>query len=299
MSELPLQQQDLAAFRVMATVALAENPSDSLAKNFLALLDHGAAGGDDREGGAGAGKIEIPWPQVVYNLLTAGCDPICHVYPHEHVDHCRKVAALKAASKALTDYEKGGLDRCEVHGHLVCEREAGHDGPCHVSAPAEGDDEDECAACGPGGDAAKGTCPVCGPTMHPVAPAMGWAGDWRKNIEFLAGRLVNVYGESPNTDYILSALELAGDRGMPRTPRTQDDIDMLLARSVVELDLSLASRKALDRGGWRTIGDLCRADTIAVGRAFGEHSVEELMVRLDALRLCVGTVPAPDAEEGR
>lgn len=103
---------------------------------------------------------------------------------------------------------------------------------------------------------------------------------------------VEAWGEGPHPcDCGLAAA--IGPTGQLVQYDTQDDVDLMLARSVGELDLALPSRQALERGGYRTIGDLCRADTIEMGRAFGETSVEELMTRLDQLGLCVGTVPRP------
>lgn len=77
------------------------------------------------------------------------------------------------------------------------------------------------------------------------------------------------------------------------THDTQDDIDMLLERSVVELNLALHSRQALERGGFKTIGDLCRADASAVADAFGETSMKELLTRMDGLGLAIGVMPKP------
>lgn len=181
----------------------------------------------------------------------------------------------------------------EAEGHggeLVCEKPAGHDGPCFVNMKPAGD---RCLVCGRGWQDPVGECPACrahetrsrmnpadavalaagvdpadptvaearayleepvldviqrqvarlegeaasliGPGSEQMAARLraharelrdtveqsaleGWSADWRKMLEFLAGRLVHVYGESPNTDYILKALELTGRTELAEQP---------------------------------------------------------------------------------
>jgi DNA-directed RNA polymerase subunit alpha len=67
----------------------------------------------------------------------------------------------------------------------------------------------------------------------------------------------------------------------------EDEKALLYERSVVELDLSLRSRKAMDALNIRTIGDLVTksAQDLSQVRNFGETSLKEIRTRLGALGL--------------
>ena len=67
----------------------------------------------------------------------------------------------------------------------------------------------------------------------------------------------------------------------------EDEKALLYERSVVELDLSLRSRKAMESLGIRTIGELVQRTSLDLGqvRNFGETSLKEVKTRLAALGL--------------
>lgn len=67
----------------------------------------------------------------------------------------------------------------------------------------------------------------------------------------------------------------------------EDEKALLYERSVVELDLSLRSRKAMDALNIRTIGELVTKSALDLGtvRNFGETSLKEIRTRLGALGL--------------
>ncbi|MHC5020369.1 MAG: DNA-directed RNA polymerase subunit alpha C-terminal domain-containing protein [Planctomycetota bacterium] len=67
----------------------------------------------------------------------------------------------------------------------------------------------------------------------------------------------------------------------------EDEKALLYERSVVELDLSLRSRKAMDALNIRTIGDLVQKSALDLSqvRNFGETSLKEIRTRLGALGL--------------